>query len=148
MRFPVVYNLNKETNLPWMFRKIFYIHTNDFQDSFLNKIFYDKRFKSYVFDSESDLYRPLTYASSLDANRVYVHKVFGDYVDVEIIEKMKIMKIDFESYYFSSSSGYFNNGNSIISGFSKPAFFSLNIDLNNKVNHPMCLHLFLQNAKL
>jgi len=133
MRFPVVYNLNKETNLPWMFRKIFYIHTNAFQDSFLNKIFYDKRFKSYVFDSESDLYRPLTYASSLDANRVYVHKVFGDYVDVEIIEKMKIMKIDFESYYFSSSSGYFNNGNSIISGFSKPAFFSLNIDLNNKV---------------
>lgn len=150
MMFPITYNLNKETTLPWYFRKVFYVHTKDFQDKFLNKIFYDERYEGYLFDSDQNIYSKIGKVENENTNKVFVHKIFSDYINVDIIEKLRSLKIDFESYYFSTDAGYFNNGNSIMTGFSQPAFFSLNkndndtvIDAYSKISQEDFLNLVL-----
>lgn len=134
MRFPVSYNLNKNNHYPWYFKKIYFLHTKKYQDSFLNMIFYDNEYSDLIFDIDSDSYSPLTYGNfGENTNRIFVFESFKDYIDISVVKAIKDLDFGFEDYYFSSDSGYRNNGTSLFTGFSKPAFFSLSEDLNNSI---------------
>ena len=129
MRFPVSNRLNKIEDYPWIFKKAYYVHTKKFQSYFLNKIFYDVRYKNILFDSENKYYSPLTCAFDTKiTNRLYVFNVFKDMIDIEIIKHLDDLQFDYKTYYFSTASGYFNNGTSLFTGFAKPMFMSF--DLN------------------
>ena len=98
-------------------------------------IFYDEKYKDNVFDSDSIEYRPLTYESSRDSNRVYVYDAFKDSIGIDVINTLNEFGFDYENYYFSSSAGYYNDGTNIFTGFNNPTFFSLyQEDLNEIID--------------
>lgn len=135
MRFPSSNNINKIEEYPWMFKKVYFIETMDYQNVLLNKLFYDEKYKDNVFDSDSIEYRPLTYESSRDSNRVYVYDAFKDSIGIDVINTLNEFGFDYENYYFSSSAGYYNDGTNIFTGFNNPTFFSLyQEDLNEIID--------------
>lgn len=129
MRFPTTNRFDAPLKEPWTFRKIYYVHTKNFQTHFLNKILYDKNYKNFTFDSENKTYSPLNCPFNTKVtNRIYVYNVFHDSIDIEKIEELKNIGFDYNGYYFSSNLGYFNNGTSLFTGFARPVFLSKNID--------------------
>lgn len=133
MRFPSSNNINKIEEYPWMFKKVYFIETIDYQNVLLNKLFYDERYKDNIFDSDSIEYRPLTYESSRDSNRVYVYDAFKDSIGIDVINTLNEFGFDYENYYFSSSAGYYNDGTNIFTGFNNPTFFSLYLEDLNEI---------------
>ena len=133
MRFPTSNRPNKIEEYPWMFKKVYYVETREFQNILLNKLFYDERYKDYIFEIDSTEYRPLTYEKRNNKNYIYVFNAFKDSVDVEMVEIAKQNGLNFKNYYYSTNAGYFNNGTSIFTGFNNPTFFSLNVDDLNQI---------------
>ena len=133
MRFPTSNRPNKIEEYPWMFKKVYYVETREFQNILLNKLFYDERYKDYIFEIDSTEYRPLTYEQRNNKNYIYVFNAFKDSVDVEMVEIAKENGLNFKNYYYSTNAGYFNNGTSIFTGFNNPTFFSLNVDDLNQI---------------
>lgn len=133
MRFPTSNNINKVEEYPWMFKKVYFIETVDYQNVLLNKLFYDERFRDNIFDSDSVEYRPLTYETNPTYNRVYVYDAFKDSLSMEVIDILDDIGFDYENYYFSSSAGYYNDGTNIFTGFNNPTFFSLHQDDLNQI---------------
>lgn len=141
MRFPVSNRLNKVEDYPWIFKKVYYVHTKKFQTYFLNKVFYDEDYQNFLFDSDNSTYSPLTCAYDTQVtNKLFVYNVFKDTIDINMIKNLDDIDFKYENYYFSTNQGYFNNGTSLFSGFSKPVFFSLDsqkldfiIDAHSKV---------------
>ena len=134
MRFPTSNRPNKIEEYPWMFKKVYYVETREFQNILLNKLFYDERYKDYIFEIDSTEYRPLTYEQRNNKNYIYVFNAFKDSVDVEMVEIAKQNGLNFKNYYYSTNAGYFNNGTSIFTGFNNPTFFSLNVDLDQIID--------------
>ena len=134
MRLPVSFTPLKQEKYPWILKKYFYVHTKSFQTYFLNKIFYDYNRENYIFDSDNKSYSPLNCAYDTKiTNRVYVFNSIKDTIEVDMINQVKNIGFDYESYYFSSQSGYYNNGTSIFSGFSKRVFFSADLKNNEEI---------------
>ena len=133
MRFPSSNNINKVEEYPWVFKKVYFIETNEYQNVLLNKLFYDDRFKDNVFDSDSITYRPLSYDNSKGKSRIYVYDAFKDAIDVNIIDTLNDNGFEYENFYFSSSAGYYNDGTNIFTGFNNPTFFSLNEEDLNRI---------------
>lgn len=128
MKFPVSNRLNKIEEYPWIFKKVFYVHTKKFQTYFLNEILYDQDYKDYLFDSDNNYYSPLTCAyNTQSTNKLYVYNIFKDSLDIGIINHLNDIGFKYKSYYFSTSQGYFNNGTSLFTGFSRPVFLSKDI---------------------
>ena len=134
MRFPTSNRPNKIEEYPWIFKKVYYVETREFQNILLNKLFYDERYKDYIFEIDSMEYRPLTYEQRNNKNYIYVFNAFKDSVDVEMVEIAKQNGLNFKNYYYSTNAGYFNNGTSIFTGFNNPTFFSLNVDLDQIID--------------
>ncbi len=125
MRFPTSNKIDKVEDYPRMFKKVYFIETKTFQSSLLNKLFYDERYKNFIFDIDSSEYSPLNYDSKSLNNKIYVYDAFKDAIDIEIIDNLKENGIHFDNYFYSTPAGYFNNGMSIFTGFNNPTFFSL-----------------------
>lgn len=135
MRFPTSNRPNKIEEYPWMFKKVYYVETREFQNILLNKLFYDERYKDYIFEIDSEEYRPLTYEQKNNKNYIYVFNAFKDAVDVGLVEIAKQNGLRFKNYYYSTNAGYYNNGTSIFTGFNNPTFFSLyEEDLNQIID--------------
>ena len=134
MRMPVSYSVSKEEKYPWIMKKVYFVHTRRFQTEFLNKIFYDNNRTNYIFDSDNSTYSPLncSYDSKV-TNRLYVYDVIKDTIELEMIDHLKEVGFEFDGYYFSSQSGYYNNGTSLFSGFAKRIFFSLDLEKNENI---------------
>ena len=129
MRFPITNRFDAPLKYPRTFRKVFYVHTKDFQTYFLNKILYDEKYKKFAFDSDNKTYSPLTCPYNTKVtNKLFVFNVFHDSIELNKIKELKDIGFDFSGYYFSSNLGYFNNGTSLFTGFSRPVFMSKNID--------------------
>lgn len=134
MRFPVTNRFNVPLKTPWTFKKIYYVHTKNFQSYFLNKILYDSNYKNFLFDSDNSIYSPLLCGyNTKSTNKVYVYNTFHDAIEIEKINQLNEIGFDFKNYYFSTNLGYFNNGTSLFTGFARPVFFSKNIDLIDKI---------------
>lgn len=125
MRFPSSLNLNKVEEYPRVFKKTIYLHTINFQSHFLNKIFYDKKYTDYIFDSNSKEYSPLTFEKKYEFNKVFAFKAIKDCIDFNIIEGLNTLNFNYKNYYFSTSGGYYNLGTDLFTGFSNLTFFSL-----------------------
>jgi len=134
MRMPISYSPLRMEVYPWIMKKVFYIHTRSFQADFLNKIIYDNKRNNLLFDSETHDYSPLNcpYDTKV-TNRVYVYNVIKDTIELEMIEHLKEIGLEFDGYYFSSHSGYYNNGTSLFSGFAKRVFFSKDLEKNEQI---------------
>lgn len=133
MRFPTSNRFNKVEDYPWVFKKVYYIETKKFQNIFLDKVFYDERYKDFIFEIDSETYRPLTYESKLSKNYIYVFNCFKDAIDITILKALKDAGINFENYYFSTPAGYYNNGTNIFTGFNNPTFFSMDLEKLNYI---------------
>ena len=134
MRMPVSYSPLRVEAYPWVMKKVYYIHTRQFQNEFLDSILYDNNRDNLLFDSETHVYSPLNCSYDTKVtNRVYVYSVIKDTIEIDMIEHMKELGIDFEGYYFSSQSGYYNNGTSLFSGFAKRIFFSSDLNKNEQI---------------
>lgn len=142
MKFPVSNRLNKVEEYPRIFKKVYYVHTRNFQTYFLNKILYDQDYKDYLFDSDTKFYSPLTCAyNTQSTNKLYVYNIFKDGLDIGIINFLNEVGFKYKSYYFSTNQGYFNNGTSLFNGFSRPVFLAKDlskiesiIDAHSKVS--------------
>lgn len=129
MRFPVTNRFNAPLKEPWTLRKVYYVHTKNFQTYFLNKILYDDEYSNFTFDSDNRSYSPLLCSyNTQNTNKVYVYNAFHDAIEIEKIDELKKIGFDFTNYYFSTSLGYFNNGTSLFTGFARPVFMSKNLD--------------------
>lgn len=125
MRFPTSNRLNKVEEYPWVFKKVYFIETSSFQNKILNELFYDERYKEYIFDVDSEKYRPLTYEYKTSGNYIYVFNAFKDALDLGVIDTLNSYGFDYENYFFSTNAGYFNSGTNLFTGFNNPTFFSL-----------------------
>ena len=135
MRFPSSNNINKVEQYPWMFKKVYFIETSNFQNELLNKLFYDENFQENVFDVDSSEYRPLTHTENSESNMIYVYDAFKDCIDLNLINLLKDYGFKFNGYFFSTSAGYYNDGTNIFTGFNNPTFFSLEEeDLNTIID--------------
>ncbi len=134
MRMPISYSPLRKEVYPRVMKKVFYIHTRTFQTEFLNKIIYDNNRNNLLFDSETHDYSPLNcpYDTKI-TNRVYVYNVIKDTIELEMIDHLKEIGLEFDGYYFSSHSGYYNNGTSLFSGFAKRVFFSKHLEKNEQI---------------
>lgn len=129
MFFPVSNRLNKIEDYPWIFKKVYYVHTKNFQSEFLNKVFYNEKRSDLLFDSDNKTYSPLSCPYDLKiTNKLFVYNIFKDGIDVEIFKQLEDLNFKYRNYYFSTPMGYFNNGVSLFSGFSRPVFISNNIE--------------------
>ena len=129
MRFPTSNKINKEEQFPWTLKKMYYIHTKKYQTYFMNKIFYDEKYKDLIFESDKKRFSPLSCSNNnCSTNKIFVFNSFGNFIDKSMIKKVKTLGFDFEDYYFSSDLGYLNNGTSIFNGFARPSFFSCDIN--------------------
>ena len=134
MRMPVSYSPTRIERYPWVMKKVFYIHTKAFQTQFLDKIIYDNNRKNLIFDSDNSNYSPLNCSYDTKVtNKLYVYDAIKDTIELDMINHVSELGLEFDGYYFSSQSGYFNNGTSIFSGFAKMIFFSLDLEKNESI---------------
>ncbi len=127
MRFFSSLDLKKEEDLPWILKKIYYIKTLKFQNSFLDKISLDGRYKYVLFDNDSSFYNPKTFNDELPyTNKLYVYSTIDESLDLSTIEDIKdILPKNIDCYY-STIGGYVNYGMSLFSGFSSSLYASNN----------------------
>ncbi|MFA7101468.1 MAG: ATP-binding cassette domain-containing protein, partial [Bacilli bacterium] len=133
MMFPSSINIRKNEDKPWIMKKIYYLKTKDFQSVLLNKVSHDVRYKDIMFDSDNEIYSPRTckFNEPCYSDKLYLYKVFRDDLPLEITGKINALNSRFNSFYYSTNSGYINLGTQLFSGFATPTYFSLNI---NKIN--------------
>lgn len=133
MMFPSSINIRKNEDKPWIMKKIYYLKTKDFQSVFLNKASSDVRYRDIMFDSDNEIYSPRTckFNEPCYSNKLYLYRVFRDDLTPEITKKINALNNRFNSFYYSTNSGYINLGTQLFSGFASPTYFSLNI---NKIN--------------
>lgn len=127
MRFFSSLDLKKEEDLPWILKKIYYIKTSKFQNEFLNKISFDKRYKDQLFDNDSSSYNPKTF-NELNpyTNKLYVYSTITDGLNLSTIKELKEILPENIDCYYSTLGGYVNYGMSLFSGFSSSLYTCAN----------------------
>jgi len=123
MRFPSKIYPNSDSSVPWMMQKLYYVKTKNTQNIFLDKFMYDSKYEYYIFDNDNTSYSPLTYKfNSFKNSKLYCYYSLNKSFSYEIIDQICDELNIQNNYYFSTSGGYLNYGNSILSGFSYPFF--------------------------
>jgi len=123
MRFFSSLDLKKEEDLPWILKKIYYIKTLKFQNEFLNKILFDKRYKDNLFDNDSSFYNPKTFSESIPyTNKLYVYSTITEGLSLSTIKEIKEILPENIDCYYSTPGGYVNYGMSLFSGFASSLY--------------------------
>lgn len=129
MRFPSSNKFNKVEELPWVLKRLIFVHSKKQQSDFLNKIFYDTKYEDLLFENDSNIYSPLTCSDDLiNTNKLFVFETFKDSISISILDNLNDINFKYEAYYFSTNGGYYNNGTSVFTGFAKPTFFSTKLE--------------------
>lgn len=126
MRFPSTTNIDASYEIPWILKKIYFVKTKSFQTNFIDKFMFDKRFKDYVLDVDSSFYSPsqCKIGELCYSNRLFVYKIISNLFDFTIIDQLKKLDNEFNTYYYSTPLGYYNYGESMLNGYSYDIYFS------------------------
>lgn len=130
MRFPITDNIEEETSVPWILKKIYYIYLTANNYSFLEKGYSDKELSPFIFEIANKTYFPLLER----ANMADLHKrilVFSNTLaDIPIYyyDLFKDMTGMIENPIFGSSSGYAIYPSSMMYGFANYMYFSSDED--------------------
>lgn len=135
LQFPSSLNIQKKEKFPWVLKKVYFVKTNIFQSTFLNKIMIDEKYTNYIFDSDGFNYYPNTYKieDNVNSNRVFVYLAVKNGVPYSLPLTLSKYNKLLKNYYYSTKFGYLNSGTDIFSGFSKHTFFSFNKEKINNV---------------
>lgn len=134
MRFPTDDGLDIISDVPWKMKKIYYFETESQTDEFLKEAFFSPLFDSALLEIASSEYYPW----------LYKNKTINERSRVLFFARTKSLIPGRYNFYFQencpdiydgiycSSGGYVAYPSSLMIGFSKPIYFSFNIDLLNQ----------------
>ena len=126
LMFPSSLDLKKIEEYPWVLKKIYFLKTNRFQSTFLNKIMLDEKYENILFDSDSEFYSPNLYSDGKSHfnNIVYVYNVYKN--DLKPYLPYNFLRFDknLNNFYYSTDGGYINLGVNLFSGFVNETLFS------------------------
>ena len=130
MRFPSSDALSIKDNVPWMMKKIYYLKTNENRDSCLNLLYKDKNMDKFIFEIANEIYYPWSYYEKPmeDRDRVLVFANTLSHIPLWHIPYILSNDSNLKEPLIGSNGGYIIYPESLMMGFSKTIYFSLDED--------------------
>ena len=130
MRFPSSDALSIKDNVPWMMKKIYYLKTNENRDSCLNLLYKDKNMDKFIFEIANEIYYPWSYYEKPmeDRDRVLVFANTLSHIPLWHIPYILSNDSNLKEPLIGSNGGYIIYPKSLMMGFSKTIYFSLDED--------------------
>ena len=130
MRFPSSDALSIKDNVPWMMKKIYYLKTNENRDSCLNLLYKDKNMDKFIFEIANEIYYPWSYYEKPmeDRDRVLVFANTLSHIPLWHIPYILSNDSNLKEPLIGSTGGYIIYPESLMMGFSKTIYFSLDED--------------------
>ena len=146
MRFPTIDNLNGETSLPWILKKIYYIYTNNNRDDFLAISHQKEDLDPFIFEIANKTFYPwlLNEKSAKDTQRLLVFADTLNNMPMYYFDFFKEFTSDIKNPIYASNGGYAIYPSSMLYGFSNYMYFSnsedtlletIDFQTNNSVNN-------------
>ena len=131
MRFPSVNELDAETTVPWVLKKIYYLNIHNNIEDFLRSAYENEDLNCYLFEIANGTYFPLI--SKLNDNKLQQKLlVFTNYmsnIPMSDFHQFHRFNNDLVNPIFGSYCGYAIYPSSMMYGFSKMMYFSGDEDL-------------------
>ena len=130
MRFPSSDALSIKDSVPWMMKKIYYLKTNENRDSCLNLLYKDKNMDKFIFEIANEIYYPWSYYEKPmeDRDRVLVFANTLSHIPLWHIPYILSNDSNLKEPLIGSNGGYIIYPESLMMGFSKTIYFSLDED--------------------
>ena len=128
MRFPTIDNLVENPKYPWVMKKIPYFYLNDDIDEFLSLIRKDELGDDYIFEIANQIYYPwlLLGQDVKDIRRVLFFSNTLAHIPCRYDDFFKEINSNISDPIFANNSGFSIFSNALMSGFSRPTYFSFN----------------------
>ena len=126
MRFPTMDNLVEKEKAPWVMKKIPYFYLNDDIDEFLSLIRNDELGDDYIFEIADSRYYPwlLVGEDVKDVRRVMFFSNTLAHIPYRYSSYFEQLTSNIYHPVFANNSGYSIYSNALMSGFSRPMYFS------------------------
>ncbi len=130
MRFPSSDALSIRDEVPWMMKKIYYIKTNENRDKCLNLLYGDKNMDKFIFEIANEIYYPWSYYEKPmeDRDRILVFANTMSHIPLWHIPYILSNDSNLKEPIIGSYGGYIIYPESLMMGFSKTIYFSLDED--------------------
>lgn len=128
MRFPTIDNLVETVKYPWVMKKIPYFYLNDDIDEFLSLIRKDEFGDDYIFEIANSSYYPwmLLGEDVKDIRRVLFFSNTLAHIPLRYTNYFEDLSGNIINPIFANNSGFSIYSNALMSGFSRPMYFSFN----------------------
>jgi len=130
MRFPTSDALSIKDNLPWVMKKIYYLKTNENRDTCLNLLYKDKEMDKFIFEIANEIYYPwLYYDKPMEQrDRILLFSNTMSHIPLWHIPYILNNDSNLKEPIIGSYGGYIIYPESLMMGFSKTIYFSLDED--------------------
>ena len=130
MRFPTSDALSIKDNLPWVMKKIYYLKANENRDTCLNLLYKDKDMDKFIFEIANEIYYPWLYYDKpmQDRDRILLFSNTMSHIPLWHIPYILNNDSNLKEPIIGSYGGYIIYPESLMMGFSKTIYFSLDED--------------------
>ena len=130
MRFPSSDALSVRDNVPWMMKKIYYLKANENRDELLNLLYKEKEMDKFIFEIANEIYYPWSYYEKEmeDRDRILVFANTLSHIPLWHIPYILKNDSNLKEPIIGSNGGYIIYPESLMMGFSKTIYFSLDQD--------------------
>jgi len=134
MRFPTDDGLDIASDVPWKITKIYYFETGNHTDVFLKEAFFSPLFDASLLEIASLEYYPWLYKNKTikERSRVLFFARTKSSIPGRYNTFFRENSPDISEEVFCSSGGYAAYPSSLMIGFSRPTYFSFDLDLLNQ----------------
>ena len=134
MRFPTDDGLDMVSDVPWKMKKLYYFETGSHTDEFLKEAFFSPLFDASLLEIASLEYYPWLYKNKTikERSRVLFFARTNSSIPGRYNFYFQENCPDIYDEIFCSSGGYAAYPSSLMIGFSKPTYFSFDLNLLNK----------------
>jgi len=134
MRFPTDDRIDMVSDVPWKIKKLYYFETGSHCDEFLKEAFFSPLFDASLLEIASLEYYPWLYKNKTvkERSRVLFFARTKNSIPGRYNSFFQENSPDIYDELFCSSGGYVAYPSSLMIGFSRPTYFSFDIELLNE----------------
>lgn len=127
MSFPSTEAISVVDKVPWMLKKIYYLKMRDNRDDCLNLLYQDKEADNFIFEIANETYYPWLYYEKEMAKRDRVLVFINSIAHIPLWHIPYMIENDhnLKTPIIANTGGYFMYPESLMMGFSKTMYFSL-----------------------